>query len=53
MKLNINPDLKKIGIGANDIIEDAEKLSLKPEATPHDKILNQLLSQIRPIENII
>jgi putative DNA primase/helicase len=50
MKLNINPDFEKIGIGANDIKAEAEKLSVKPEATPHGKILNQLLSQIKPID---
>jgi len=50
MNLNIKPDFDKYGIGKEAIKAEANKLSMKPETTPHDKILNQLLSQIKPID---
>lgn len=50
MKLNINPEFEKYGIGRNELKAEAEKLAVKPTITPHDKILNHLLSQIEPID---
>lgn len=50
MKLNINPEFEKYGIGRNELKAEAEKLAVKPTITPHDKILNHLLSQIQPID---
>lgn len=50
MTININPDFEKYGIGRNELKAEAVRFLTQPSITPHDKILNQLLSQIEPID---